>query len=156
MTQQTVQPYDVNGMKLGIAFSDWSKGGGSVCSKSQRVEPNVDSYSCPDLTYAGLRMQEMANFYQGRLMSIYLLLSHKDFRALDVTLKQRFGQPMRAEQTAFPVDGTTISGLRERWSNGVSSINLVEFGPDRDHAVLFFAHVRIMAEKAKSEHPGGM
>ena len=158
--QQTepAQPYDVNGMKLGSAFSDWKKGAGAQCSDWDRVEPDVSTYSCPELTYGGVRMEEIVNFYHGRLMSIYLLLSHRDFNTLRTALKQKFGQPWRTEQKAYELDGITLNGEHNRWSNGVTSINLAEYGPDRERSTLFFAHMAIMAEKTKNEKAkaGGM
>jgi hypothetical protein len=150
--QQTepAQPYDVNGMTLGSAFSDWKKGAGAQCSDWDRVEPDVTTYSCPELTYAGVRMEEIVNFYDGKLMSIYLVLSHRDFSRLRAALKQKFGQPWRTEQKAYDLDGITLNGEHNRWSNGVTSINLAEYGPDRDRSVLFFAHMKIMAEKNRN------
>ena len=150
------QPYDVNGVKLGSAFSEWKKGAGARCSDWDQVEPDVASYSCPDVTYAGVRMEEIVNFYDGKLMSIYLVLSHRDFNTLRATLKQKFGQPARTEQRAYDLDGVTLNGEHNRWSNGVTSINLAEYGPDRNRSVLFFAHMKIMAEKTRNTKAGGM
>jgi hypothetical protein len=147
---QSPQSYDVNGVKLGLSFSEWKKGAGAYCTSWQPVEPNVDSYSCPDLTFAGSKMTEIVNFYRGRLMSFYLLARHKDFTMLRSALKQKFGQPERTEQKTFSFDGITRTGEITRWSNGVSSVNIVEFGPDQSTTVLFFSQIEIMAEKRRN------
>ena len=152
------QPYDVNGVKLGSSFSAWKKGAGALCTDWQPVEADVASYSCPDLTYSGVRMQEIANFYQGRLMSLYLVAAHSDFTIVRTALKQKFGQPWQTGQKAYALDGITLNGEHTRWSNGVTSLNLAEFGPDREHSVLFFSHIEIMAEKTRNAKikAGGM
>ena len=95
-------------------------------------------------------MTEIVNFYHGRLMSFYLLAPHKDFATLRSALKQKFGQPERTEQKTFAFDGITRAGELNRWSNHVSSVNLVEFGPDQNTTVLFFSQIEIMAEKRRN------
>jgi hypothetical protein len=90
---QQPQPYEVNGMKLGSSFSEWKKGPGLPCEKWQPIEPDVISYACPDTTYAGAPVQEIVNFYQGRLLSLYLVVSHNDFINLRAAIRQKCGQP---------------------------------------------------------------
>jgi len=154
VSAQQPQPYDINGVKLGASFSEWRKGAGARCVDFEHVEPNVASYSCPDLSYQGVPLQQVVNFFHGRLISVYMVAAHADFAALRIALKQKFGAPWRTEQRAYPLDGITLNGEHNRWSNGVTSINLAEFGPDRNHSVLFFSHIEIMAEKTR-ETKGG-
>lgn len=137
------QPFDVNGVNLGSSFSDWQKGPGAKCTYFMDVEPDVASYRCPDMVYAGVQMQQTVSFYHGRLINFYLVASHKDFANLRAAMKQKFGQPWRTEEM-------TLTGEHNRWSNGVTSLNLAEFSPDRDHTLLFFSHIETMAAKTAS------
>ncbi|HEU4415152.1 MAG TPA: hypothetical protein VFT65_10255 [Candidatus Angelobacter sp.] len=144
------QPFDVNGVQLGSAFSDWQKGPGAKCTYFMDVEPDVASYRCPDLVYAGVQVQETVSFYHGRLINFYLVASHKDFASLRAAMKEKFGQPWRTEQKVYSLNGITLTGEHNRWSNGTTSLNLAEFSPDRDHTLLFFSNVEVMADKTKS------
>jgi hypothetical protein len=155
---QQPQPYDVNGVKLGSTFSDWKRGAGANCEKWQPVEPGVMSYVCLDTAYAGAPVQQTVNFYQGQLLSFYLIASHSDFESLRSALKQKFGKPERTVQQALALDGVTRQVEVNRWSNGITSLNLVEYSPDKDHTVIFLSHIGLMADKTKnSKGPtGGM
>ena len=148
---QQPQPYDVNGVQLGSSFSDWKRGAGANCEKWHPVETGVDSYACPDTTYAGAPVGEMVNFYHGRLLSFYLMASHRDFASLRAALKQKLGQPERTEQRVFDLDGASREVEVNRWSNGITSLNLIEFSPDKDHTVIFLSHIGLMAEQAKEQ-----
>lgn len=94
------QPYNVNGVKLGTAFSEWKQGPGARCVPWEAVKPDVASYSCPDTTYAGAPVQEIVGFYRGRLISFYLVAPHNRFNLLRAAMKQKFGQPWRIEPKA--------------------------------------------------------
>lgn len=147
---QQAEPYSVNGVQLGSSFSEWKKNAGALCAKYVPVEPDVISYVCPDTTYAGAAVQETVNFYHGRLLSFYLVASHRDFDNLRATFKQKLGQPERTVQETMVLDGIARKVEVNRWSNRITSVNLVEFSPDSDHTVIFFSHIEIMAEKTRN------
>ena len=155
---QQPEPYDVNGVKLGSSFSDWKRGAGANCETWQPAETSVMSYTCPNAVYAGTPVQEIVNFYQGRLLSFYLVASHSDFEGLRSNFKQKFGKPERTDQRAIDLGGVTRQVEINRWSNGVTSLNLIEFSPDKDHTVIFLSHVGLMAEKTRNSksQTGGM
>jgi hypothetical protein len=146
------QPYDVKGVRLGSSLADWKSGTGSACMEMPAGKPAESAFICPGATYAGIKLQEIVNFYKGRLTSFYFKFSHDDYDALRDALKQKFGPPSQTEQKKYQNGyGTTFNGEYSLWVNGPTSITLEEVGGDRDHSILLFAHNEILAEKEKDK-----
>ncbi len=146
------QPYEVKGVKLGTPLAQWRSGPGAACRAMDNDDPSEVRFKCSDQTYAGVPVDEMITFYDGRLSSFYLVTTHDNFIVLRDALTTKFGPPKEKEQKTFSErrTGHTQDGQHHMWDSGVSTIDLVEFAAgDFDHSAIAFMHTGVIAEHNK-------
>jgi hypothetical protein len=146
------QPYDVKGVKLGSALTDWEAGAGSKCQKLAVTKGDDVTFLCPGATFAGLPVTEMVSFYKGNLMSFYFQFPHDSYEQMRDAVKQKFGSPKESKQETYQnAYGATFTGESLIWTNEVSSVSVEEIAGDRDTSVVLFVNLALSKQKEKDD-----
>jgi hypothetical protein len=98
---------------------------------------------------------QLFRFFQGSLYTIFASFDQREFEHVNAAFVEKYGPPSsdttQSYQNAF---GATFQGKTVRWTNGISTLELVERSTDLKSSSVIFLHQQL-SKQAEAARPKG-